>query len=80
MELRLRETNTFRTFIDDQIWTWEFYGCLHNEELGTSINAWTEPRLDETVPSSIAWSMSSTGTFDRCGESTDTHHGKHLWN
>ncbi len=35
MELRLRETDTFRSFVDDQIWTWELYGYLHNDELGT---------------------------------------------
>ncbi len=35
MELRLRETDTFRSFVDDQIWTWELYGYLHNDDLGT---------------------------------------------
>lgn len=35
MELRLRETDTFRTFVDDQVWTWELYGYLENDELGT---------------------------------------------
>ena len=35
MELRLRETDTFRTFIDDQVWTWEAYGYIQNENLGT---------------------------------------------
>lgn len=31
VELRLRETDTFRSFIDDQIWPWEAYGYLENE-------------------------------------------------
>lgn len=35
MELRLRETDTFRSFIDDQIWTWEAYGYISDEKLGT---------------------------------------------
>jgi hypothetical protein len=35
MELRLREVDTFRTFIDDQVWTWELYGYIHDDELGT---------------------------------------------
>lgn len=35
VELRLRETDTFRTFIDDQVWTWEAYGYLQNDDLGT---------------------------------------------
>ncbi|MDA1050433.1 MAG: hypothetical protein O3C40_08115 [Planctomycetota bacterium] len=35
MELRLRETETFRTFVDDQVWTWELYGYIQNDELGT---------------------------------------------
>ena len=35
MELRLRETGTFRTFIDDQVWTWEAYGYVQNDDLGT---------------------------------------------
>jgi len=35
MELRLRETDTFRTFIDDRVWTWELYAYMSNDELGT---------------------------------------------
>lgn len=35
MELRLRETDTFRSFVDDQVWTWELYGYVHNDRLGT---------------------------------------------
>lgn len=35
MELRFRETDKFRSFVDDQIWTWEAYGYLHNDDLGT---------------------------------------------
>ena len=35
VELRLRETDTFRTFIDDQVWTWEAYGYVHDDKLGT---------------------------------------------
>jgi hypothetical protein len=35
MELRLRETDTFRSFVDDQIWTWELYGYIQNDQLGT---------------------------------------------
>lgn len=35
VELRLRETDTFRTFIDDQVWTWEAYGYIQNDDLGT---------------------------------------------
>jgi hypothetical protein len=35
MELRLRETDTFRTFIDDQVWTWELYAYIQDDELGT---------------------------------------------
>ena len=35
VELRLRETDTFRGFIDDQVWTWEAYGFIQNEDFGT---------------------------------------------
>lgn len=35
MELRLRETDTFRTFVSDQVWTWELYGYLRNDHWGT---------------------------------------------
>jgi hypothetical protein len=35
LELRLRETDSFRTFIDDSVWTWEAYGYVHNDNLGT---------------------------------------------
>jgi hypothetical protein len=35
MELRLRETDTFRSFIDDQVWPWELYGYISNDDLGT---------------------------------------------
>lgn len=35
MELRLRETDTFRSFVDDPVWTWELYGYIEDEELGT---------------------------------------------
>ncbi len=35
VELRLRETDTFRSFIDDQVWTWELYGYLQDEDWGT---------------------------------------------
>ncbi|MCB9873844.1 MAG: hypothetical protein H6821_06655 [Planctomycetaceae bacterium] len=35
MELRLRERDQFRSFTDDQVWTWELYGYLHNDQLGT---------------------------------------------
>ncbi len=31
MELRLRETDTFRRFVDDQVWTWELYAYLQND-------------------------------------------------
>ncbi len=33
-ELRLRETDSFRSFIDDQVWFWEAYGYIEHEELG----------------------------------------------
>ncbi len=35
LELRLRETGTFRTFVDDQVWPWELYGYIHNDDFGT---------------------------------------------
>jgi hypothetical protein len=35
LELRLRENGTFRTFIDQQIWTWESYIYLQDDDLGT---------------------------------------------
>ncbi len=35
VELRLRETDTFRTFIDDKVWTWEAYAYWKDEQLGT---------------------------------------------
>ena len=34
VELRLRETDTFRSFIDDQVWTWECYAYIQNDDLG----------------------------------------------
>lgn len=34
-ELRLRENDKFRSFVDDQVWTWELYGYIHNDQLGT---------------------------------------------
>ena len=35
VEFRLRETDTFRTFIDDQAWTWEAYGYIQDDDFGT---------------------------------------------
>jgi len=35
MELRLRENDKFRSFVDDQVWTWELYGYIQNDQLGT---------------------------------------------
>jgi predicted porin len=34
VELRLREVDTFRSFIDDQVWTWENYAYIQNDDLG----------------------------------------------
>lgn len=35
LELRLRETDTFRSFIEDQVWPWEMYAYVRNDDLGT---------------------------------------------
>lgn len=35
LELRLREQGTFRSFINQQVWPWEAYGYVQDEEWGT---------------------------------------------
>ena len=35
LELRLRETGTYRSFITDQVWPYEAYGYIHDEDYGT---------------------------------------------
>ncbi len=35
VELRMRETNTFRTFIDQKTWPWEAYAYVQDDEWGT---------------------------------------------
>lgn len=34
-ELRLRDGDTFRSFIDEQVWPWEAYGFIEDEDWGT---------------------------------------------
>jgi hypothetical protein len=35
LELRLRENGTYRSFIDEQVWPYEAYGYIHDEDYGT---------------------------------------------